>query len=314
MSEHADYLGGVAAMMTCLVFVILLGLYVYDKRNPLPACDEYASSGRSILSIQFPVSANTVLLCTRTVSFLWWFGVGWVAKWIRDAPLPRYYMFTVWNIILMSIYFLCASICSWQYNRDPTNADSSFPSWWRLPFRNAVAAFVRIGHSVIGGCALFVTISAWKGSLGFWGLQQHLTNVLVFVVEGAQVVYAPHSVHFFWTGAFLYTYVCFVWIIVKAWGGQGWPYPFLETKGSEGTVFGGYLAVLGGNIATFTIWLVLARGKIALYSCVFGKDFSPPTLAAVAQGSTPPAVECTDPMNVHRDEAKIELTVADADV
>ena len=286
-------------MMTGLVFTLLLALYYYNKKKPLDACDEYTSSGRSILSIQCPKNANTVHLFLRVLSFLWWFGLGWVGKWIRDAPLPKYYMFTVWNIIFMSIYFFFASLCSFQYRHDPDNKNENFPLWWNKDRRNTIAKFIRVAHSVIGGCAIFVTITAWKGSLGFWGLQQHLTNLLIFLIEGSQVVYVPNVVHFCFTGIFLYCYICFVWIIVKVWRGQKWPYPFLETSGEAGPIFFTYFGVLVLNIASFGLWMLLGHCKVMLYSYLFDKDFTPPVVLRLqreggGEGACAESIELTE--------------------
>lgn len=174
-------------MVTVCYLLMLLFVYKYNQKYPPVACDEYTHSGRSILSKRYVDWGNTTHRVLRGLMLLYWLGLGWIAKWIRDAPHPRFYMFTVWNIILMVTYFLAASICSWQYSIDPNNEDKSFPVWWPKSRRDWTAHLVRVLHSVVGGCALFVTISAWQGSGGFWGIQQHLTNTCLFLVEGFQV-------------------------------------------------------------------------------------------------------------------------------
>ena len=180
-------IAGVSIMVTVCYILSQLFIYRYNQKYPVTNCDEYTHSGRSILSLRYAVWGNTIHRVLRGLMFLYWLGLGWITKWIRDAPRPRFYMFTVWNIILMSVYFLLASISSWQYWIDPNNQDKSFPAWWPKAARNWTAHVVRVLHSVIGGCALFVTITAWQGHGGFWAIQQHLTNICLFLIEGFQV-------------------------------------------------------------------------------------------------------------------------------
>ena len=266
-----DNIAGLAVMVTAFYLFTIVVLYYWNAKHPLPPCDEYIHSGRSVLELVYP-RANLVLRVSRALMFIWWFGVGWVLKFSLDAPHPRFYMFTMWNIILMSFYFLFASICSWQYAISPKNEDTNFPSWWSKSRRITLSHIVRVMHSVIGGCALFITIVAWLGKTGFWSVQQHLTNTLFFLIEGAQTGYVSRLVHFSWSASWLYVYMCFVWIIVHAMGEYNWPYPFMQTDASQTAAYGSYFGVLVCNVATFLVWKYIKVGYVKLYSRFYGKD------------------------------------------
>jgi len=254
MGDDVQNIGGVSVMVTAVYLLLLAGVFMFDKKHPLPACNEYAHSGRSILSLRYETWGNRIHRISRALMFLYWLGLGWITKWLRDAPHPTFYMFTVWNIIMFVVYFLAANIASWQYAIDPNNEDASFPSWWGKGRRNWVAHLVRVLHSVMGGSALFVTLSAWQGHGSFWAIQQHLTNSLLFLLEGLQTPYVPRILHFRWTCSFLYVYCCFVWIIVHAMGQYNWPYPFMQTYTDPALAYLSYFAVLVSNGAAFLLF------------------------------------------------------------
>jgi len=204
--------------------------------------------------------------------FVYWLGLGWIAKWVRDAPHPSFYMFTVWNIELMSVYFLLASVASWQYSVDPRNEDASFPWWWDKARRNWVAHTVRVLHSVLGGSALFVTLSAWQGHGSFWAIQQHLSNSCLLLIEGFQTPYVPRALHFRWTVTFLYVYCCFVWIIVDGTKQYSWPYPFMDTYTTPLEAYGSYLAVLVCSASSFLLWKYFCFFKVKFLVWVRGTE------------------------------------------
>jgi hypothetical protein len=117
MGEESDHIFGLALSITLIFMLVQLALYKYASQNPKLLEKVYDYSGSSIITSKL---ANKVLISTRLFSFIWWFGLGWIGKWSRDYIykdiLPKYKMFTHWNIILMAVYFFLTLLATWQKN------------------------------------------------------------------------------------------------------------------------------------------------------------------------------------------------------
>ena len=280
---YAEHVGGVAAMVTACYLLCVGFIYCYlrthhpneqhtsnlDTPHTAAAVELWRKSGTSVLSKRFSVWADSVLLWLRVAGFLWWFGLGWVGKWIRDwlgkGRKPRYYMFTHWNMILLSAYFATAAFNSWQYRRSPGNDDKDFPAWWAWPVRRVLLQMQNVMYYTAGPSALFVTVTAYEGP-SFWNHVQHLSNLLWMLAESAQVTQTKTPVNLTHYVTWCYSYVVMVWVVVKAGQWQQWPYPFLQTYTTASKAYGTYALLLLAMLLAYPLWTgITHHAKEAAY-------------------------------------------------
>ena len=270
-----DHIGGVAVMVFCIYILGMILVYLWDRSHPISSIDIENDAGRSLLTQKFP-SANRILLVFRIVGFFYWLGIGWIGKWLRDYVekdvKPRYYMFTHWNLILLTIYYLLGSLaCIQQQSSASTGITSNeesgwvFPTWYTSIHRKRLAETVQILFSVCSASALFVSATAFDPEGSFWSYVGHLTNIIWILVELAQNPFILQIRHLWWFMSWNYAYICVTWILVKAFSPpiQKWPYPFLQTDDIQ--AYSTYLGILFLQLLSFIFIKAVTYGRTKLY-------------------------------------------------
>ncbi len=251
-------------IVTTLVWAVLVGLlhkYVEPEKED---GDEYRVVAESLWARPGKVSmANHVLLVTRICSFCWFFCLAWVYRWVTYDP--NYWYFTIWNIILLSLYFLAATICSVQFFLDPDNKQEI--SFLLSPSKRAqMAVWLKTASDVTGSCALFVSVVAFgvlDNSMEFWNVTFHLTNSLFFLVETAQNSIRAQPRNCLVGLVFMYVYVVFAWILVAGAQIRPWPYFFLNTE--YVIAYGWYIGLQLFYMLFFVFWLGIVKQKFKIF-------------------------------------------------
>lgn len=296
MSEKDERIGGVAAMVTIMYSLGLTLVYFWNKAHPRnPDENHFSEVGKSIFARKFP-KASMFLLIFRVLGFFYWLGLGWTGKWVRDyvekGKLPRYYMFTHWNMILLSVYFCASALASilerWSHVEIKRFPEASYTfrvfAWWNATHKQRLSSLVRILFAVCSASALFVSTTAYDPKGGFWATVGHLTNMIWIFLELVQNPLVIQVQHLSWFMSWCYAYICVIWILVKAWGGQSWPYPFLETYTTAAAAYTTYAGIFFVQLLAFAVMKLVTEGKIKLYRYMLWieEDSNNQTLTAVS--------------------------------
>ena len=254
----ADQLAGVIAMLTVLICVIV-ALFVKYVAPVKSTGNEIKESSSGVFTYKL---SSKVLFGTRVASFLWFFIVVWIYRWA--AFNPNYWYFTVWNIILLAIYFLLASICSLHYLLDPDNK-AEYKYWLSPAYRQLCAEWLKTMSDVAGCNAVFVTVVTFgvlDRSMEFWNIAYHLSNSLLMFVDTFQNRIKVEIRSCLSGIIFLYGYCIFAWLLVKAAGIRPWPYFFLKTDSAA--AYGWYIGLLVLYFLFFYLWFSLSKQRLKM--------------------------------------------------
>jgi hypothetical protein len=210
-----------------------------------------------------------ILLVTRAISFAYLFGISFVAREIIDPEFPI--SFTSWNIHLLWIYFLSATIASMiGLHHDDCSfsilsaSNQSLPPYWSQ-FVSRFGYILQFMFAVAGSTAFFVTFVAFTfldHRFEFWNASFHfVTSLSVFfeLVLNRIVVRWEHLVlSLSWS----FLYLIFSWIIVQTGVISHWPYFFLDT--STPTVFLWYMGLMLLNSVFYCIFWSMSSMKFFL--------------------------------------------------
>jgi hypothetical protein len=269
------YIGGIAAFSTCMM--IILGLITHRTLHPERTGakpNNYQQCGTSVLaSTRYGSKMNTALFGWRVFCCLWFMGGAWLANWIyaiSEGNDPKYWYFTVWNLILIGFYFLFASITSWQSYMDPTGDFTSglLPSWYTKEWSDRVMNIMNPVYDIAGANAIFVTLVAFSvldSSARFWNLVNHMSNTVFIIIEMMMNDMRPAAYSYLWSLVWLYTYTCITWILVST-ETRNWPYTFMEVEQVSAFIVYSLLVFINGML--FFLWLFLAgklKGMILKY-------------------------------------------------
>ena len=257
-------LGGVIAMITLEVAVILILIFLRQRYNPICRREQRPFSELSGRSLVGTLVGDRVLLLFRFCSFLYFLCVAWAWNWSKAAdgnsPSQKYNYFTNWNLVLITVYFLNALSCSVLHALDKVrHLSAQHHAIVEQLCRNSARLF-----DVCGSCALFVTVVSYgilDHSGDQWNVIAHITNSVFMIVEAAFNDLAGSMESFKFVIFWAYFYLIFTWGLVGT-GVKGSPYFFLET--SSATAFGWYSGLLVLLFLFFIIWIYALELKYYL--------------------------------------------------
>ena len=302
------YIAAVATTCTLAFFGLLMvtSCLLHPEITGAKA-STYKQVGSSVFDHRWSWS-NTALLSWRVFCFLWFFCGAFVAKWSYDIDQgedPKYWYYTVWNLILLGVYFLVASLCSWQYYMDPmdpsvrnsnasddndddaainssslsTSTSRKLPPWWSEALQMRLVTLSNVLYDVAGYNSIFVTLVTFlvlDSSGRFWNVVNHLTNFLFIFVDLLLNDIRPQAYNYFYGLWWIYTYAVFTWIIVGA-GVRDWPYTFMSVSKASSIIV--YVSLLLLNILLYLLWMFMAglcKGGVLRHFSV-QQDFFPAT-------------------------------------
>ena len=224
---------------------------------------------------QSTLSCNYLLLTTRILSFLYICGITIVILYIGEHDGLFY--FTTWNTVIISIYFLCAVVCSIigmaygtiDINRTSGGINNGAPLTQRVDVVwssgiNKWTRFVHVLFEVSGGTAAFVTVVAFSlldRSFTFINASLHFVTIVTMIVELYLNNLYVRFDHFPLNLGWAVLYLIFVWPIVET-GLKTWPYEILNTSTYLSFVL--YTALLVANFIFYSVFYLLSELKFQL--------------------------------------------------
>lgn len=207
-----------------------------------------------------------LLLFTRILSAFFFLGLTVIYFYVVDGGL-RWRYFTIWNLELISVYYILASfisICGGFY-------EDKYVEW-----SNTMKNTARITHilfEVCGATALFVTVvnfTLLQSSFKFENIVDHFITSLSFLWEmslNSMFVRCDHLIfNLLWT----YLYLTVIWPFVTLSHKTNWPYFFLDMKNPTCIIWYTFFFVL--NILFYLIWYSI--GKMKFYHILRNRKHS----------------------------------------
>eukprot|EP01032_Pedospumella_encystans_P007724 gene7724-9232_t len=290
----------IPATLVIYFLVVVLVVYLYSLQEThrakiaLSAPLAFQTNKRTLFEMYFGVlppqftygslntyGGNVLLLCTRVMSFCYIFGLPGLWNFIRN-DWDNLYFFTLWNIIMISVYYSMAIISSvigllyhqdflanttvgiensWMAVEAPASGDKAY---WSAHFHR-LSFCMQILFQVAGASALFVTVIAFSflnPVFDFWNVSAHLVTSLTFITEMSQNSLIVRWHHVVLNMGWAVIYLIYIWPAVASGEITDWPYGFLETENAG--CFGWYFALFFFNVIFYFIWYYLSRAKYEL--------------------------------------------------
>jgi len=217
---------------------------------------------------------DVLLLCTRTASFCYIFGLSGLWNFIRE-DWTNLYFFTLWNVIMISVYFAMAvisSVIGLVYGAEFAKRENSQqqPSSGWFSQEGAfwsdhvlrLSLFMQILFEVAGGSAFFVTIVAFSflnPEFVFWNVSAHFVTSMTFLIELSQNSMIIRWQHVLLNMLWALIYCTYIWPAVATHKVTDWPYDFLDV--SNAGCFAWYFALFFANVLFYSLWYTLSRIK-----------------------------------------------------
>lgn len=166
----------------------------------------------------------TILLCLfRFCAFTFFLGITCIWGYVESNGLSYYY-FTVWNIKLISLYYLLALIASIIGLVSTHNKEDS-------KVLQILTTSIHYLFQVCASTALFVTIinfAVLNPIFTFWNTSDHFITCISLIIEMSlnSMTFKRHHVALTILWAFLY--IIFIWPLVMTGVINKWPYDFLK--------------------------------------------------------------------------------------
>ena len=188
--------------------------------------------------------------------------------------------FTVWNLILITFYFLLSSMCSiigifwngWVTSiieasiRKPKAAELFAETTHRnIKIIQALSILTHVIFEVAGSTALmvtFVNFTLLNPKFEFWNVNAHFINSCVFLLEMLQTKLPVYILHYPYALTWMGIFCVFTWIIV-AYNVRYWPYDFMVAGTPLCIVWYSGLFIL--NFGFYCLWNGLSRLKQYYY-------------------------------------------------
>jgi hypothetical protein len=217
------------------VFWIIFALLKINGKLPLELFDKsIKDSGSSWLKLgsrelneKYHVM-DVVLLLYRIVAF-GWLGVFATIVGLSVFFPSSWHYYTLWNLMLISLYFLLAIASSICHLTKAEQTLSQGRAKWLV---------VTLGKAV-GGCFGFVASSALMVTVlnfmllnptpTFWNITQHLTQLVGILIEFSLNGVRVNPQELLLAISWPMLYLVFIWPIVKT-DVREWPYYFLEVS------------------------------------------------------------------------------------
>lgn len=232
------------------------------------------------------------LVVWRFIGFNYMFGVSFMWNYVNNPESAIF--FTLWNVDILSLYFLLSFICSViglrhhsrysQYGHQPSwDAISSVHGMESSPVHHpdplSPAAFVasdpsaslywseplqRLGYvvqmlfEVAGASAFFVTVVAFTtldSEFALWNVSIHFVTSILMLGEALLNNMAVRWEHVALQVSWPVLYLIYCWPMTKEGVLNHWPYFFLNTD--TVTIFIWYALLLGADMLFFGIFWLL---------------------------------------------------------
>ena len=191
-----------------------------------------------------------------------------------------YYFFTIWNIQIISLYYLLAFIASCigfydDYQRENSDLRGTMssqgdrPLYYSTENSNWSDATIVLGNSVqilfsvVGSSALFITIVDFiilNPCFYFWNISMHLITSISFIIEMSLNSMQVRWEHVLLTLSWCLLYLCFIWPVVMTDLVHQWPYDFLALNTPNCFIW--YSGLLLLNMCFYALWWGIAKLKI----------------------------------------------------
>lgn len=288
-----------------LFVALILYLYAVQERKRAEAAQSGAVAlrpkKRTLLEMYFGMlpfqytyaslnvyGGNLLLLCTRIASFCYIFGLSGLWNFTRNH-WDNLYFFTLWNVLMISVYYAMAiisSIIGLLYHADyASNTATGIENSWMAVDAPPTAEkkywsdhvqrlsfCMQILFQVAGASAMFVTVIAFSfldPDFGFWNVSAHFVTSLTFITEMSQNSLIIRWHHVVINMLWAIIYLLYIWPAVATGQVTDWPYGFLDT-GSPGC-FAWYFALFFFNVIFYLVWYYLSRAK---YEIVYAESES----------------------------------------
>ena len=222
------------------LFLIYWFRYAYkSKKLSLESCKSgsthetelYRMLGESrLISIR-----SLAIYRTIVATYTWYL----IVHGILDSGFFKFRNFTVWNWIILVIFYTFISIMSWLYYFESVKQIYLTKC---LIFKSKYFGYITwILYQINCSNVLYVDIIAWfllfpfatkeqrnQSFLDWFSMNMHLTNLFVIYID-LFMNQIPVSIHFFvFNGIFSMLYLFFQWIFVQ-FNNNEYSYPFLDT-------------------------------------------------------------------------------------
>jgi hypothetical protein len=219
--------------------------------------------------LSFPGKHWAIFLCVfRGLAFSFFLAIPCIWNYILDGYSWEY--FTFWNIDLISIYFLLATITSIiglsknkQSNNNLSHGGLVFESWSKFDI------FLSTAHQILFEtafpAALFVTVFSYTllhAKLDFWNITYHLMNTIALSFDFFLNSVAFRWEHVLFVLSWFLLYVMYAWGMTATYEIAYWPYNILDTSAPIALFWYALLYILG--IVVFFIMYGLSKIKIFL--------------------------------------------------
>ena len=190
-----------------------------------------------------------LLFLHRIVSFYYICGISVTANYVINGG-HRWFYFPIWNVELLSIYYMlatCASIIGFVYSKNhrflkSPRDDEDDHKWGRRRIKLRITKIIWSRHSirfgnllhvlfqVCGGSAVFVTLvnfATLNHEPDFWNISIHLVPLLTLLIELFLNNMDVRMDHLPFNLSWLFLFLIFIWPVVIMGHISAWPYEFL---------------------------------------------------------------------------------------
>lgn len=212
---------------------------------------------------------NILLLVTRFITFGFFFSIALLLSFIEENPHAWNY-FTLWNVMIISLYFLLASISSFLgcfYNveiqasldRAKLSHGVELDNWSK--YVPLLSRAVHIVFEVAGATGLLITVVNFillNPEFSFWNVSHHFLTSCVLLLEMCQVRLPVVMLHYPFNLTWVSIFTVFTWIIVSL-DIRYWPYPFMVANDWTCVLWYSGLMVLNFLFYCLWYWISLLR-------------------------------------------------------
>lgn len=219
---------------------------------------------------------SVLLLITRVLSFAFFLAVPLIWRFI-DQHGYNWIYFTFWNIELIVLYYLFASIASIiGLVKKPSVcsdlSDENLNSYEWTSAEEFVGITVQILYVVAAPTSLFITVFSYiflSKSTSLFNVSYHLMNLLAFVLEFALNSISVRFEHLLFIISWFLLYCVYTWGMVRSGESPDYPYNAVKTDSSASLVW--YFILYLISVIVFFIWYAMTKIKF----CVRGKYAQP---------------------------------------
>ncbi len=204
---------------------------------------------------------TVVLLATRLCSFAFFFSVPTVWFSMREH-IEIYRYFTHWNMLLITLYFLLATVSSMigiaEQAKEHHFETGATVEWSKDMF--VFGSIVQVLFEVAGGSALFITfvVTLFMPSFSFWNITDHIVTSAALILELLLNSMMVRTEHVIFNLVWNFIYLLFLWPAVYFHLVASWPYHFLYT---DLACLWWYTLLVVLNMGLYFIWCGLSLLK-----------------------------------------------------